>query len=66
MKTEEFFKMNPDIICMIADKGNITLRIKKSEYIRDMEALLSNEKIRKKTFVFKFLMNGEKFFWKKI
>lgn len=42
VETKQFLKKNPDIICTNADKGNITVCMKKSEYIRDMEVLLSN------------------------
>lgn len=42
MLTKDFLRKNPDIVCMNADKGSVTVCMKKSDYVRDMENLLSN------------------------
>ena len=40
--TEEFLRKNKDLMCTNADKGIISVLIRRSEYIRDMEELLNN------------------------
>ena len=40
--TKEFLRKNKDIMCTNADKGNISVLMRRSEYIRDMEQLLGN------------------------
>ena len=41
---KKFLRDNSDLICVIADKGNITVCMRKSEYISDMEQMLNNPK----------------------
>ena len=40
--TKEFLRKNKDLMCTNADKGNISVLMRRSEYIRDMEELLGN------------------------
>ena len=40
--TNEFLRKNKDLMCTNADKGNISVLMRRSEYIRDMEELLGN------------------------
>ena len=40
--SNELLRKNKDIMCTNADKGNISVLIRRSEYIRDMEELLGN------------------------
>ena len=40
--TGEFLRKNKDLMCTNADQGNISVLMRRSEYIRDMEELLNN------------------------
>ena len=40
--TEEFLRNNKDLMCTNADKGYITVLIRRSEYISDLEQLLND------------------------
>ena len=40
--TKDFLRKNKDLMCTNADKGNISVLMRRSEYIRDMEELLHN------------------------
>ena len=40
--TKEFLRKNEDLMCTNAEKGNISVLMRRSEYIRDMEELLGN------------------------
>lgn len=42
--TKQFLKDNPDIIVLNADKGNVTVIMKKDDYIDKMQQLLNDEK----------------------
>jgi len=46
--TKKFLRENEDVIICRADKGNVTVAIKKEEYDQKMEALLSDENTYKK------------------
>ena len=40
--TRDFLRKNKDLMCTNADTGNISVLMRRSEYIRDMEELLGN------------------------
>ena len=40
--TKELLRKNKDLMCTNADEGNISVLVRRSEYIRDMEELLNN------------------------
>lgn len=42
--TKEFIRMNPEIIVLNADKGNVTVLLPKEQYINKMEMLLQDRK----------------------
>lgn len=41
-QTKKFLKCNPDIIIIEADKGNTTIAMNKTDYIKNMEEILSD------------------------
>ena len=40
--TKEFLRKNKDLMCTNADKGDISVLIRRSEYIKDVEQSLGN------------------------
>ena len=42
--TKYFLRKNKDLMCTNADKGNISVLMRRSEYIRDMKKLVKNVK----------------------
>ena len=40
--TKEFLRKNKDLMCTNADKGNISVFMRRLKYVRDMEELLGN------------------------
>ena len=47
-KTKVFFKKNVDLMFTMADKGNVTVALNKSEYLRKMDTLFSDVTTYKK------------------